>query len=750
MTFTSLFRLLVRNFKWLFPMGFISAVTVFYSTKDTPKEYESHTTINTGLVSGYNIESQKGGKIDFGYANAEMENILNLARSRETQEELAARLLAQALMQRQPSTTIITETAFNALKKDIPQNIRDKFVNYHSFENTLSRVKALRDKTDKNLVKALLESKHPLFGIEHINLLTIKREGNSDIIRLGYSTTDPAVCRNTLMLLTEIFISKHRSNKEGQSSDVVGFFEKSTKESSEILGNKEGNMLSYMVDNKIINYYEQTRFIAAKKEDLDEMYFKEMMQLAAADSARRNLEKQLTKYVSIPVINKNLVKQRTDLSDVSVRLANLELTSLNDSTAQPDAGAVAQLQKQSERIKKDLRQQAEATYAMNRTFEGVEVKNVLNQWLNQFVEVEQSLARVRVFKERKSEFDKLYAKYAPLGSNIKRMEREIDISEKAYLENLHSYNEARLHQYNTLMTANLRVVDAPYYPDKPKPSKRMMLVIMGFMAGFVLLLVGFIVRELLDKSLKTPENAIESTGLELHSAFPKLPHNWENMEDAVVDYKALMQKAANLLIQNIKVDLRDSNRPLSNPPHIAVVGTRGGEGKSFIIDYLTKNKEGFTYTELPALLSEHYTADLEVQYDFVLVIVNANYTWFNADKKAVNVLAKVTNCTCRMALNNVDVEDLESSLGEIPKKRKKPLERAKRYFDILKDLKTKSDKALDAFYAQKIDLKSSLSEIPEQPENPSEGAKKYVDILKNLKAKSDKALDAFYEEKINK
>ena len=72
-------------------------------------------------------------------------------------------------MQRQPSTTVITETAFNALKKDIPQNIRDKVIDYHSFENTLVRIKALRDRTDKNLIKAMLESKHPLFGIEHSN-----------------------------------------------------------------------------------------------------------------------------------------------------------------------------------------------------------------------------------------------------------------------------------------------------------------------------------------------------------------------------------------------------------------------------------------------------------------------------------------------------------------------------------------------------------------------------------------------------
>ncbi len=667
MTIISFLRLLFRNALWLFPMGCLSAGVVFHLTKNTPKEYESHTIINTGLVSGYNIESNSGGRIDYGYANTEMENIIGLAKSRETQEELAARLLTQVLMQRKPSVAIINEPAFNALQKDIPQAIRDKVVDYQSFENTLVRIKEWRDRSDNNLIKVLLESKHPLFGIEHIHTLSIKKEGNSDMIRFAYTTTDPSVCRNTLVLLTEIFITKHRGNKEGQSSDVVAFFEKTTEESAAVLNGKEDNMLSFMVDNKIINYYEQTRFIAAKKEDLDEMYFKEVMQLAAADSARRNLEKQLTKYVNLPNINKTLVKQRNDLSDVSVRLANLELTALNDSTAQPDEQVVNQLHKQAERIKKEMRQQAEATYATSRTFDGVEVKNVLNQWLNQFVEVEQSLARVRVFKERKVDFDRLYARFAPIGSNIKRLEREIDISEKAYLENLHSYNQARLHQYNTLMTANLRVVDSPYLPDKPKPSKRLMLVVLGFMAGFTIPLGGMIIMELLDKALKTPENAVELTGLELHSVFPKLPKNWETNKS--IDYNAVMQKAANQLIQNIKVDLRDSKKELNNPPHIVVVGTRGKEGKSFIINYLAKQKADFTFSELPALLSEHYSADLDAQYDLVLLVANAHFTWNNADKKATTAIAKVTNCMCRMVLNNVSIDNLESSLGEIPKRR---------------------------------------------------------------------------------
>ena len=286
-------------------------------------------------------------------------------------------------------------------------------------------------------------------------------------------------------------------------------------------------MLSFMVQNKIINYYEQTRFIAAKKEELDEMYFKEMMHLAAADSARRNLERQLTKYVDLPTINQSLLKQRAELSNVSTRLASLEISELDDSTEQHDEKTFRQLQAQTERIKNTLRQQAEATYATMRTPQGIEIKDVLSNWLNQFVDVEQGLARLNVFKERKIEFDRVYGRFAPWGSKIKRLEREIDVSERAYLENLHSYNQARLHHYNMLMTANLRVVDAPYLPDKPKPSKRASLIIMGFMAGFVLPLVGLLIMELMDKSLKTPENAVEVSGLELLSAFPKLPPKFQ-------------------------------------------------------------------------------------------------------------------------------------------------------------------------------------------------------------------------------
>ena len=108
------------------------------------------------------------------------------------------------------------------------------------------------------------------------------------MLRFTYTTIDPGVCQQTLILLTKIFIEKHKEMKKGMSNDVVAFFEEAVRKSAAKLRGVEDQLLAFRVNNKIINYYEQTRFIAAKKEDLDEFFFKEEMKIAAADSTIQN------------------------------------------------------------------------------------------------------------------------------------------------------------------------------------------------------------------------------------------------------------------------------------------------------------------------------------------------------------------------------------------------------------------------------------------------------------------------------
>ncbi|MCY7328476.1 MAG: hypothetical protein LH618_08010, partial [Saprospiraceae bacterium] len=237
----------------------VAAGTVFFLTRHSKKEYQSYAIINTGLVSGYNIESsQSESRVDYAYTNNEIENIITLVRSRETLEELNARLLAQAILLNHPEAGVISPEAWVALQETLPAAARAEVVVPDNFEKTLVNIKSCRDRNGENPVKKILQGPHELFGIEHLQTLVVKREGSSDQIRIAYTTSDAAVCRNTIAQLIELFTTKHRDLQEGQTASVLDFFAQSTGESAAALTGKEDDLLSFMVGNKIINYYEQT------------------------------------------------------------------------------------------------------------------------------------------------------------------------------------------------------------------------------------------------------------------------------------------------------------------------------------------------------------------------------------------------------------------------------------------------------------------------------------------------------------
>lgn len=725
MNFVGFLRIAGRYFWLMLLCGATAATAVFRGTRNEKKEYESYTTVNTGLVSGYTIESGKS-KIDYAYNANEIESMLALTKNSGTIEEITLRLLATCLMQTAPSPKMLNGETFVFLKKTFPDSIRQQLVDYGSFENTLNNIRMMNDSEDpENPVAKLLGSPHPHFGLAAIEKgIKSKREGTTDMIRLEYGTQDdPAFCKTTLEILTKVFIERYRDIKEGQSSNVLDFFQTATQESAADLRRREDSLLSFMVTNKIINYYEQTRFIASKKEDLDEMYFSEIMKLAAADSSRRALEAQLEKRVNLPEVNQQLMKQRSSLSSIASRIAQLELKGLDSISKQEQqvlTGSIAELQKQADGIKNNLRTSATAAFAVMYTTEGIEIKSLLGQWLGYWMEAEQTLARLAIFKSRKKDFDVTYSQFAPWGSKLKRIEREIELAEKSYLENLHSYNAARMHRHNVLMATNLRVVEPPKFPTTAKPSKRIMNVIVAFIACFILVLVVGIALELLDGSLRDPENAAEKIGLTLFSAFPKMPKNWQKHRK--IDYPALKERALEQLLQRIKIDLK-LRRP-TQVVRIAIISANEKDGKSTVANWITEQLRSYDYrvlsiqpksahtnnhgddfyyettamlfekqdetdlietnsdvvipwheyqyviTEIPALIKANYPAQLLNQMDVVLFIARANRSWSVADKRSLEVVNQVMKSQdARLIVNAVRVDLLENSLGEIPRKR---------------------------------------------------------------------------------
>ncbi|MCC6725385.1 MAG: hypothetical protein IT258_12835, partial [Saprospiraceae bacterium] len=368
MTLLEFIRIAIGQFKLMLLMGITMAGMVFYSTRNTPKEFASSTLVNTGLVSGYNLESA-GTKIDFAYTNNEMENLVSLATSYQTIEELAMRLLAKYAILDAPQPEIIGQEGWEELQKPEFQAVRKLIVVPGDSTATYQKIQQLRMERHENDLQKLLYSNHPFFGVEKLQTLNVSREGKSDQLRFKYTTIDAFICRETLVEFTRIFTEKQRHLKQIQSTDVLEFFAKATRDAAADLSGREDGLLAFMVANKIINYYEQTRFIAAKKEDLDEMYFRELMSLAGADSTIKRVEKELGKHVNLPELNSRLILKRDELGDISARIAQMEVAILD---SMPNTSmALEQLKKRADLLKNDIKNTAAATYAVNRTPEGL-------------------------------------------------------------------------------------------------------------------------------------------------------------------------------------------------------------------------------------------------------------------------------------------------------------------------------------------------------------------------------------------
>ncbi len=679
MDLVQIIRLLARYFHYIAFSALLLATLVFFSTKGAKQQYASHTLLNTGLISGYNIESNKSSSVDYAFTNNEIENLINLATSYETNKELSARILSRLLLEKQQQSQSLLPENLSDLQEAI-EPLLFVVTDTDDLESIYERIIAIRDKDQSNPIYEVTNSDNPFFGIEQLETISVAREGKSDMIRMEYVAMDPFVSQYTLELLTDIFIQKHKSIKNGQSESVIGFFEEATAKTSAKLKSAEDQLLNFRVNNKIINYYEQTRFISGNKEELDKQYQEELKVLAGARSSLAKVEMEIADKGVLPRLQAQIADNRYQLSSYTTQVTELEL--IKDTLPQTPAQimAKAQLNYQIDSLKTAMTTVAQQIIAVNRTPSGIETKEFLSQWLNSTITREESAAKLNVMKARKKEYEAIYDRFAPLGSTLKRLEREIDVAEREYLENLHSYNQARLHKYNMMMSSNLKVIDTPYYPLKPEKSKRAMLIILAFLVGLLLPASSVIAFELLDKNLKNPENAVAQTKLKIAGTLPKTPTDNSAQN---IDFKSLNKKALNLFIQ----ELRSATKGIESPANIIFLSINPGEGKSFVQQqieaYQADNRVDaflgqaqpadlaaeFHFKELPAVIQNPYSQKEVKDGDVHVLICKADRKWTEADKHALKVYKKMAGKKPLLFLNGVSTHVMEDMIGEIPRKR---------------------------------------------------------------------------------
>jgi polysaccharide biosynthesis transport protein len=764
-------RLILKHLTLLIIVPILLASLVILLTMKPHFEFSSQTVLYTGLASGSSIEMDK--TFNYQATNTAFDNLINIILSRETQEEVAIRLLAQHLMLPKANPKYISSANFDKLKSIIPRDLYayvekghnsgvDSIainnskgllfppeINQINYEKTVRNLTALKNSSSTNFVYELLNFEDSHYSINAISSVKALRIANSDLIKLTYTVDDPGICQQTLAIYNEVCIKNYRNIKENRSDAVVKYFEVQLASANEKLKNAEDKLLDFNKSYNIINYYEQSKAVANVKEDMEVEYNNKKADLAGIEAATKRLEKKLNIQDVIQLKSNSVLEKKKQLGDLNYKIAltQAEIESSND---EKSIVKMAELKRQSENLTNDISKSINELYSYQNTIDGLPVSKVLPDWMANTVESENIKAKLKVMDLDNKKFQKQYAIYAPAGANITRIEREISVSEQGYIEILHGLNLAKLKLQDNALSANVKAIDPPFYPLSPMPTKRKILIIAAALLGFILTFGIIIIMEYFDDTLKNAKKAgeilkVPSLGMMpkilLHPETINLPfiqhrlieiitqkttqflstQSPENSVKTIVLFSTQKMEGKTVLAGNIARELKKEGKKILflnysieqqnsikirklpfltkllgypdpridfNNSFLSEVTTylEPSEYSTYALDeqfYKAKNYKDlleqnnikldfipdYVIIELPPIIYNNYPTELFTHSDIDILICRSNRLWSEADQSALNDLLPLSSSKMHFIINGVELKEVESLLGDLPKKR---------------------------------------------------------------------------------
>jgi uncharacterized protein involved in exopolysaccharide biosynthesis len=581
---------------------------------------------------------------------------------------------------------------YNHLLSITPKEVKD-LIDKNNEEETLKRLFEYADSNTENFLYGLFNWAPPYYSYDALSKIMVQRLGNSDMLEISYSTDDPGITYHTLLLINEEFMKQYNDLQFGETDKIIRFFEEELAKTGKKLKISEDSLTEYNIQKRIINYDEQTKHLAALSRDFQLQLEEVFLQHNSSEALSRELERRIGEHAKLLRNNSVFINKLQEISDISAKVARHEAFQ-SDSTIQQKR-ELDFLKKQLKKKEDDFRAFSDSFNIWKNSKEGYPNADLVSQWLSETLRLEEAKAKLAVMEKWQNDLNREYVYYSPIGSTIKRKEREIDFTEASYLEILHSLNTARLRQKSLQMTsATLKVLNPPTFPLTSAATKRKMKVITAFIASFIFVLGYFLLIEILDRTLRNKIRAERITSGKVIGAFPG-----NNLLRHRGYMKRVSEIAARSLGNTLLRYLRRDNELVVN-----LISIQKGEGKSFVAEQLsayylslglkvrnlswnsdfspasqsyllaekleditTKNGAHVTFVEYPPLEEAAIPESLLQRSCINLVVVRANRVWRDVDNVLFKNLNEQTkNVPLYLILNRTRREETEYFTGLLP------------------------------------------------------------------------------------
>lgn len=697
-TFRYLVRFLYRIRWYLVSMPLIALVVAFLSTRNLERNYDTNTTIYTGMITSYNIEGGSGAA--GGNPQANINNLMLIITTDNTIHEVALRLFARCMMYGNPNrdNNYISAEHFRQLSASVPADVK-ALINRNSETATYANLKAYEKPMQSNYVFGILNY-HPYFGIDNISSrLKVSQLSGSDIINITYSANDAGVAYNTLDILNDVFARQYQDIRFGETNNVIKFFEREVGKTFRMLCKAEDDLIKYNIEKGIINYGEQTKQIAAMDAAHKTSTNTQLMDATTSEALIKYFETKLGNRAKLIRANKEFTEKVQEISQLQSRISNLQFMSGEDNNTNAQAQLeLAKARKAMEKVTGEVRAlTADINANTSSTENGVAAQDIIDQWLTQVIKSVQVKAEQSAQHVMRDNLNQEYLYFAPIGATLARKDRHIGFIESNYMAMLQALNAARLRQRNLQMTtATLRVLNPPAYPLYAQPTNRSMILLGSVALTFLLVAVYFFLIEMLDRTLRDRMRSERITKVPVMGCFPKESNLRYRRYNKTINDMALKQLSKALLPH-----LKTGQQNVVN-----LLSTDASNGKSYLAqelenywisiglqvrrltydeDFLSEDSRYLMATDIKDLCSDIMPDEIAiVEYPNLndhpmspsllnmgtvnLMVTRANRTWKDVDQKALRETIEMLEdkSTLYMYLTEASRYAVEEFVGQLP------------------------------------------------------------------------------------
>lgn len=671
----------------------IITALVAYFSQFLEKKYTVTTSIYTGITSNTGLNDET--RPDWQAVNNTYDNLVNLTKSRGTLENVSLKLLALNLMHGDPEidNLYITANNYKKLIASVPEEILH-LVDTASLDKTVNLFKEYKYSDSRNYLHELFNGSSAFYSYNALSSIIIRRQGNSDLIEIAYTSTDPGITWNTVKLVSEELKYSYNNLRYQTANDIVKYYEEELKKLRVQLNKQENELTDYNVKNSVINYIEQTKAIAHSFADFENRYEETRRNYESSSSIIKNLEQYMDIRTKLVKSNEEFINTLAEVSRISGKITEIE-TFTSDEMLSKDQ----ELVKYREELRDAEKKIGLITNNINsykESKEGLAIEGLVQEWLNQTLIQAKAQADLKVLNERKNDFADQYKNYSPIGTRINQQEREIHVTEQSYLEVLHALNMAKMKQKNLQLTSsNLNTISDASYPLFSDKGKRFLLVVAAFIGSIIFIIGLNLVIELLDRTLRDAERARHLTGMNILGAFTGRNSQLKYRGFVKTCNRISAAYACNRLTPYIKK---------GDTLCINILSLEEKEGKTFISRYFQESWEelGFNVKYLRVgqdipidaslFMAEHIDKHIQlesrpdiliVEYPSIqqygvpshllgssqvnLLVANACRVWKNSDTELVKYLRDITEGTALyLYLNNATREAVEDFTGQLP------------------------------------------------------------------------------------